>query len=148
MIAELNTRIDERISLLEALESLSQRQGKAIEGRRTDELIRLLARREELTESLLATAAPLEAAATAWKASGQPADPVITEKLARAERLLQQIVERDAADEQAIRLSRGEINEELGTLGRTTAAHRAYTGRRAAGSQPETGQNTFADHTG
>ena len=148
MSAELHARLDERIGLLESLETLSRRQGKAIEGRRTDELIRLLARREELTESLLATASPLQSAASAWKDSGQPVDPVLTEKLARAETLLRQIVEQDAADEEAIRLSRGEINEELGTLGRTTAAHRAYTGRRGPGSPPPSGQNTFADHTG
>ena len=148
MITELNTLLDERIEILESLEELSQRQGKAIEGRRADELIRLLARREELTEALLASAPRLEAAAKAWKDAGKPADPTINEKLARAESLLGRIVEQDAADEQAIRVSRGEINEEIGTMGRASAAHRAYTGRRAAGSPPAAGQNTFADHTG
>ena len=148
MSQQLHARLDDRIRLLEALEGISSRQAEAIEARETDELIRLLARRERLTEDLLAGAGPLEEAAQAWKASGAEQDGALQGKIARAEALLKGIVDQDAADEAAIRETRGDIGEELTGLGRGSAARRAYVGGRRPGVVGRPEESTFTDSTG
>ena len=114
---KLSEHLDQRIELLKSLKELSVQQHEAIDSRRTDDLLRLLSRRERLTESLLSGASGFDRAVIEWKSTDQSDAAYLNSRIEEAESLLKEILDRDAQDEAAIRETRGEISEEIAGVG-------------------------------
>ncbi len=139
--------LDHRIELLKSLKDLSLQQHEAIESRRTDDLLRLLAQREQLTESLLSGAGGFDRAVVEWKSTDQADAKYLNTRIQEAEVLLKEILDRDAEDEAAIRETRGQISEEIAGVGAAHAARQAY---RGGGMPPSASpsQNRYTDERG
>ena len=147
MNPKLSEHLDQRIELLKSLKELSVQQHEAIDSRRTDDLLRLLSRRERLTESLLSGASGFDRAVIEWKSTDQSDAAYLNSRIEEAESLLKEILDRDAQDEAAIRETRGEISEEIAGVGAAHAARQAYRGGgMASSSVPE--KNRFTDERG
>ena len=147
MNPRLSEHLDQRIELLKSLKELSLQQQAAIESRRTDDLLRLLSRREQLTESLLSGASGFDRAVIEWKSTDQADAAHMNSRIEEAERLLKDILDRDAQDEAAIRETRGEISEEIAGVGATQAARQAYRGSGVASASAPS-KNRFTDERG
>ena len=143
----LDMHLDRRINLLETLRDLAARRNAAIMARRTDELLQLLAEREQLAEALLADAESFDSSAQEWRLGDRSDNSEVTCKLARAEALLKEILAFDAADEAAIKESCGQIQDEMKELSTSAAARQAYQGAPRVGSG-EAVESRFTDSTG
>ena len=126
--------LDRRLGLLESLRDLAVAQGEVIASRDTDELLRLLARRETLTNELVADQPVFDEAAAAWKAAGRTEDATLTTQLDRAEALLEEILMLDARDEVSIREACGKITDDIKEVTTQTVAHNTYNARTQAES--------------
>lgn len=129
----LKESLDRRLGLLESLRDLAVAQGDVIASRDTDELLRLLARRETLTNQLVVDQPLFDEAAAAWKAAGRVEDATLTAQLDRAEALLEEILTLDARDEASIREACGKITDDIKEVTTQTVAHNVYNARTPAG---------------
>lgn len=132
MTVALKDHLDRRLELLSSMKALAARQHGIIAARETDELLRLLAAREKLTEQMLADQAAFNEAAAVWKAEHGTADRTVMARLETAELLLKEILDLDARDEVAIREACGYITDEIKEVTTTTAARNAYQKRPPA----------------
>ena len=143
----LQDKLDRRLELLASLRSLAVAQRDIIEARKTDELLRLLAQRETLTNQLVSDQSEFDEAAAAWKASGRPENAGLTTRLDTAEAILKEILDLDARDEAAIRDACGKITEDIKEVTTQTVARNAYHARPHVGSS-RSDTSRFTDASG
>jgi len=143
---------DTLIQLLEAQEALvgdlaalAHQQAELIRGSRTDALLSLLTRRQQLIERFAGAQEELgELTADLddrLQTVGEGQRRRIQSLIGTIGERLAQVMERDAQDQEVLEAARSRTKEELASVGATRQARRAYLGGRAV-------DNRFADQRG
>lgn len=130
-VAEL---LDRQETLFLRLDALSRLQSRHVRDEETDELLRVLAERQSVVDSLDETSRELEPYRVRWERVLDAARPDQRGRLARqVERLAElaaEIAARDDADRRAIERRRDSLAEDLAGVGRVRGAVAAYGGPR------------------
>lgn len=141
---ELLTR---QVDLYRRLEELGRSQGRLIEDNESDQLLSLLAKRQDVVDQIIDINDGLEPFRRHWDIVTRSLDANlmvhITEKVREIESLAASVAERDQADEAMLRRRRDAVAEQLGGVSRGREALAAY-------GQPgqKVSQAKFQDHKG
>lgn len=143
-------RLDEllgrQVELYRRLEELGKSQGRLIENSESDQLLSLLAKRQNVVDEIIEINEGLEPFRSRWEAVTQALDASlmahIREMVQEIESLASAVAERDQADEATLRRRRDAVSEQLGGVSRGREALVAY------GRPRESGYAKFQDHRG
>ncbi|HZW09269.1 MAG TPA: hypothetical protein VFF69_05135 [Phycisphaerales bacterium] len=133
--ARLADLLDRQEALFTRLDALSREQGRLVRDEATDELLRVLGRRQELVEALEKASRETEPYRTRWDEVLAGAGPALRDRIrAQVERLAELaagIASRDDADRREIERKRDQLAGELAGVGRVRGAVAAYGPGRA-----------------
>lgn len=144
--ARLRAVLDDRATLLAALEAVSARQDELVRRRETEALLGLLVERQRLVDRFVAGHGELLELAAILAEESLPIDRAEADALRRDIDAIvggiARVSERDAATQELLRMAREETRDELGRAERGSDARAAY-GRISAPIAPR-----FADRRG
>lgn len=138
-VAQLIERLSEQCGLFGQLIELAGRQRMLIDESRTDELLALLGRRQQLVDRLQRVGAAMEPYRNRWSTfmAGLPdeARHRIRELLDELARSQQQVAAIDARDSELLRDSQQQLLQQTGRIQQTSTALRAYGAAGATAGQ-------------
>jgi len=135
-VSRLTGLLSRQLKLFEHLGELSEQQTQYVDEGQSQDLLALLAQRQQLIDQLEKINGDLQPFRSQWDILWQRLDPsqrrTVGPLVQQAQQLLGQIMDSDDHDRDQLQEARGQISSQLGQVNQIGAARRAYAGGPAA----------------